>query len=372
MKILYIKNTPLHFRRPFFKILDKKYKVKFIFTHIGLRKEINKANNILDEIRELNYSLKREYFDFLPHHGAALGIINDLLTEDYDLTVDRLDYHTVFSYIISKLTDSPLIITFGDWEETISSLKMKMIQVYRQVLKESDAILAISKKAYNYLISVGVKKEKIFIMPQASDFTLLEDEDFSYQEKEKEKSNNYKKILYVGRLLKRKGVHYLIQAFSKLTKEMEKIKLIIVGNGKFEEKLISLTEKIGIENKVTFKGYIKHEKLPIYYQMSDIFVFPAIKGEPWGFTINESMNFGTPVISTDAVASAHDLIENGENGYIIQRKNSDLLYNFLKKLLLNNKLRKKLGKNSKETVKNNYNYEEMLNVFDTAIKYVFE
>ena len=81
------------------------------------------------------------------------------------------------------------------------------------------------------------------------------------------------------------------------------------------------------------------------------------------------MSLGKPVISTDAVGGAYDLIKQGVNGYMVRQKNIDELYQALIKVLSNKKLKKKMGRESKRVIESNFTYEKMAQGCIDAIMY---
>lgn len=82
------------------------------------------------------------------------------------------------------------------------------------------------------------------------------------------------------------------------------------------------------------------------------------------------MTFGKPVIATDAVGAAFDMIKNGENGFVVPEKNEYELYKSLKKIISDDILMEKMGKKSKDIINNEFNYNNMVTGFNEAVKYV--
>ncbi len=90
--------------------------------------------------------------------------------------------------------------------------------------------------------------------------------------------------------------------------------------------------------------------------MADIFVLPSGVGETWGLVVNEAMCFSLPVITSDLVGCASDLVKSNENGYTFSVGDIDKLSEYLKELINNSKKRELFGKKSLEIVKN-HSYE---------------
>lgn len=103
-------------------------------------------------------------------------------------------------------------------------------------------------------------------------------------------------ILFIGRHAEQKGLEHLIYGFNKLLHEQEAT-LVIGGNGHLSEALQTFTEILEIEENVVFTGFIPREELGDYYAAADVFVSPSIN-EPFGLTITEALESGTPVVAT--------------------------------------------------------------------------
>ena len=172
--------------------------------------------------------------------------------------------------------------------------------------------------------------------------------------------------MYVGRLIEREGVKYLIEAFKDLKRD--NTELIIVGSGEEEKKLKDYVQKNEIRN-VLFTGKINNEELEKYYNESNLVVIPSINkgmGDPWVFVLNEAMYYYNPVIATTAVGAAPDMIK--DNGFIVPEKDSAPLRDAIEIILSDEKLEKNMAIKSKEIIDNEFQYSNMINAFITAIK----
>jgi len=209
--------------------------------------------------------------------------------------------------------------------------------------------------------------------------------DFQYLEEKRKKIEEELKIekkkiiLCVARLIKRKGIHYLIKAFAKLKREMGNVSLVIVGGEDYYgsekfygDKLRKLCLDLNISKDVHFVGHIKSDDLPSYYFMCNLLVFPSIAdtfADTGGLPISDAMYFGKPVISIDVVGFAYDLVKDGLNGFMVPEKDSDALYEAMKKIISDPELEKKMGEESRRIVKEDFTYEHMIKGFKEAIEY---
>lgn len=129
-------------------------------------------------------------------------------------------------------------------------------------------------------------------------------------------------LLCVARLTSRKRIRDIIESI----KDLEKVDLTLVGEGPEEEELNKLVSDLDIEDRVEFRGYVPHEKLPEIYNRSDIFILPSLK-EGMSNTILEAMASGLPIITTDT-GGTEELIK--DNGIIVDKKRPESIKNAIK------------------------------------------
>ncbi len=129
-------------------------------------------------------------------------------------------------------------------------------------------------------------------------------------------------FLFSGSLIRRKGVDLLVGAFVRLVREMPgRVRLHILGDGplrpQLERQLAGLPAK--------FFGFHPWEALPQFYQTADFLCVPS-RHDGWALVVPEGLASGLPVIATTATGAACDLIEPGENGWLIAPNRQDALY----------------------------------------------
>ena len=113
-------------------------------------------------------------------------------------------------------------------------------------------------------------------------------------------------IFFVGRHAEQKGIEHLVYGFSKL--EREDARLVIGGDGYLREPLEKFVEILGMEDRVIFTGFIPDQELGDYYSSADVFVSPSIS-EPFGLTVTEALEAGTPVVATSS--GVEELLPSG-------------------------------------------------------------
>lgn len=128
------------------------------------------------------------------------------------------------------------------------------------------------------------------------------------------------RLLFVGRLVDRKGVHVLIRALAQVREHLDAT-LTVIGHGPKAAELRAEAIRAGVESSVRFAGFVDEEELASAYRTSDIFVLPAVvdaKGdtEGLGVVLLEAMEFGLPVIASDT-GGIPDIVRHEETGLLV-------------------------------------------------------
>lgn len=157
-----------------------------------------------------------------------------------------------------------------------------------------------------------------------------------------------KVILFVGRLAEKKGVPYLIQAMQSVD-----ALLVIVGSGSLESACHALTTQLHLKNKVQFLGSKPHTELRSIYASADMLITPSVTTksgdvEGFGLVILEAMASGLPVIASSS-GGITDIIRHGENGLLVEERNTEQLAQAINHLLSSPELSAKLSKASLRT-----------------------
>ena len=367
MKILFIHPQYRDYRARLFADLNKLYAIKFLF--------IMKEHPYQKVPPEFNYkSLNLNGIgirDFNP--SAFKKYIKELLKKDYDIIFTSVpgSFSSHVALWTAKITGKKYIIWGEDWYWASNTHFKKFKYLYLKfIVKNVDALIATGTKSYKFNLSLGVNSKKTFTYPQcAVDYSKMHSGDL----RKKLQLEDKKIILYFSRIINWKGPDYLIKAFALLEESMNNVFLLIAGDGPFKKECEQLAKKLNIKN-ILFTGYVNPEDVGDYYKACDIFVLPSIflggQYEGWGLVINEAMAFGKPIVTTDAVGAAPDLVKNGINGYVVKNKNIDELYKALYKILSDDKLKEKMSENSRKIFEEKNDFEKMYEEFKNAIEYV--
>lgn len=291
---------------------------------------------------------------------------------NYDLyIVGSFGYPTVMIAILFlRLFKKPWVLI----HDGVSPLKLNKEKWHIKLIKRffmngADAYFANGITGKKDLQSYSISDEKIF-----NQYLTVDIENFMQKSVEKEKlhkdirlkyriSSSSIVIIYSGRLIKTKGVQDLIFAAEKLINKGYNIKVLIVGEGSYKDKLETLCGKI--RDYVIFTGHIEPEEIYKYYYASDIFVLPTYD-DPWGLVVNEAMACGLPIIVSRAAGCSLNLIKN--NGYVIPENDVNKLCDAITKLMDPN-VRNNCSKKSKELIKD-WSYQNSLKSFNDLIKFI--
>jgi glycosyltransferase involved in cell wall biosynthesis len=157
------------------------------------------------------------------------------------------------------------------------------------------------------------------------------------------------RFLYAGQLVPRKGVDYLLSAWSILQKVTRTHgSLLIVGEGSQQPELQRQVRTLLLK-EVYFPGKVEHAALGSWYRSCDVFVFPTLE-DTWGNVVPEAMAFGKPTLCSQ-YACAAELVSHGENGFIFDPKNPQELAGLMLKFVNSPQLMAKFGRKSKEIMR---------------------
>ena len=246
------------------------------------------------------------------------------------------------SLIVGWLTGRPVVATAAGSDLTVAPRHRSARLLTTFTLKHIDRLLPVSNAMKQIALRLGLPGAKAtvihgpvgidiqaFAMTQAG-FTIR---------KEYEKC-----LLWVGNLTPPKRVDTLIQAMQKVV-EHEDCHLVLIGEGNLRQSLETLSEKIGIRDRVHFRGAMPPEQVLQMLLIADVFVHCS-DHEGLGLAIIEAMGAGLPVVAS-RVGGVPDLVREGETGFMLSPDDVEGYANRIILLLETEQLRKQLGANGR-------------------------
>ena len=228
------------------------------------------------------------------------------------------------------------------WKKIFYYLEKLMYQKADKIICVSQDTASVLKKEYQ------IKKSKTAVIPNGVNL--------SYFEPLKNIKKESKGLIFVGRLDKRKGIDWLIEAVPLIKRKIPRVKLFVAGGGKFRNELEKEVVNHKLEKNIVFLGFIRDEELSEWYNRAEATIIPSVF-EGFGIIAIESMACGTPVLATN-VQGIREIIDDGKNGILVNYGNKKALAEKAIKLLKNKSLRDKLTKEGLKTAKK-YDWERI-------------
>lgn len=166
-------------------------------------------------------------------------------------------------------------------------------------------------------------------------------------------------ILFVGVLKLVKGVRYLIEAMTTIRQKEPLARLLIVGYGEERQALEELTEGLNLRGQVSFIGRVPNEVVPQYMAASDVFILPSLlASESFGIVNLEAMASGLPIV-VSRVRGLGEIVEDGQNGFLIEPRNPEAIAQKVLLLLQDEGLRQRIGERNRQKAKQ-YSWQEIV------------
>lgn len=252
-----------------------------------------------------NYFKTKGYYEkfMLPVNSELLSLVfsyGERILSVYHEKPDLVHGHDWFSapasIFLSDYFKVPSLIHVHstEVERTGNNPNPIIFKIEKEYFNKADFLLAVGEFTKNILIEVyEVPKEKVFILPNG----------FDWGDKEKTipfyikylKENEWKIVLFVGRLVLQKGPDYFLHTLPLVKKFIPKVKYVIVGSGDMFLDLVRIAKNYHVEENVLFTNFLRDKDLWGIYSLADLLVVPSV-ADPFGLVPLEGVNFYLPVI----------------------------------------------------------------------------
>jgi len=293
MKKIFTSVSPGFYKTKLFNELSKKEDIFVIYT--SDYDESSRNSDFLSGERDYGHMVLQ---------GSKIRRVFSLVSVLLNTKLDELiigGYDTLMCWIpllFTKKKKCSLIIESTYRETSVNGIRAFLKQLF---LSRVSRVYAPGTPHAQLVKQFGFKKE-IRIWKSVGLFNIVPQP--SYQ-----KRNVVRNFLYVGRLIPVKNLPWLIALFSK----HKELQLSIIGFGIQEEYLKSIVNT----DNIHFIGAVENTELSNYYQSADVFVLPSLS-ETWGLVVEEALNNGCPVMCSNMVGSADDLVLKPENGVVFK------------------------------------------------------
>lgn len=287
---IFVTNLPSFYKINLYNEINKKQRILAIFTESG------------DSTRNADFYKGKMNFDYiklgdrilLSKMFAMLRIIfsfkyNAMLIGGWDSVI------TWFCAFLSPKKKNALTLESSILESDTGGLKGFLKRIF---LSRISKVYASGQMHRKLLDALGYKGE-VAITKGVGVYNVVETPPFE----PKEEVRNF---IYVGRFIPCKNLESLVKAFEKFPD----CTLTMVGYGELDKKLRSTAPK-----NVIFTGAVENAKLPGYYRKNDVFILPSYS-EPWGLVVEEALNNGIPVITSENVGCNAEVVKDGQTGVV--------------------------------------------------------
>lgn len=216
-----------------------------------------------------------------------------------------------------------------------------------------DALLVGSQFMQEELLQNGFPPEKIFILPPVVQNALQRQSPVTEESR----------VLYVGQLVRGKGVDLLLRALSKVTCDFA---ATVVGIGNAQDRLQTLCRRLGLADRVQFVGWVDHEALGEFYLRAKVVAVPSRWPEPFGMVGLEAMGHGRPVVGF-RVGGIPDWLEHGTTGLLVPEQDTASLAGALERVLTDTAFARTLGENARARVGERYSFGRYLDLLEARL-----
>jgi D-inositol-3-phosphate glycosyltransferase len=293
----------------------------------------------LDGLYPWVHHFAQRIFDFQGRNGIR-----------YDLVHAHYWMSGLVGQCLSRRDKAPMVMTF----HTLAELKKRArpgekeppyrTAIEKQLLSRASAVTASSQHEIEAMVNLyQANRDKTKLVYCGVDLSLFKPLDMK-EARHRLGLNGEKVLLYVGRIEALKGVDLLLRIAATMEAE-DRIKVLIVGGDLSQDKevqrLKSLSEEMGISNRVKFIGRVDRELLPTYFSAADICVVPSYY-ESFGLVALESMACGTPVVAA-RVGGLPTVVKHGQTGYLLPWRCPEPYADALSIVLRNDDLRRTMS-----------------------------
>ncbi len=260
---------------------------------------------------------------------------------------------------LKRIVNVPVIINVLGGDVAIKNRILKCLVKYS--LKRADHVVALTSALQKEINKLGIGTIDVTIIPlgvYSDQFSpAFRDEKI----RQRYVANNDPLLLFVGRLVEKKGVAYLLKALPEVLKKFDKSKLLIIGNGLLANDLKRLVQELNVTDSVYFEGDLDNKKLPQYYASADIFIGPSVipkSGdlEGQGVVFLEAMASGCCTIGTNIGGIPMSVVHE-KSGLLVEQKNSQLISQAVIRILEDKTLQSRLKKDGRNHVVNNFDWQ---------------
>ncbi|MFA5364104.1 MAG: glycosyltransferase family 4 protein [Candidatus Bathyarchaeia archaeon] len=256
----------------------------------------------------------------------------------------------------------------GSFRSRLANLFMGYLgRLEKEAAQQASLVVTVSRYSAKRITELyDVNQTKIRVVPNGVDIERFKPTQQKSNVKELIGESEHM-VLFVGNLIPRKGLHFLIEASKQVTKESKGIKFVVVGGGPLKNRLVEYTKKLNVAESFVFLEKVDDKTLPMLYNSADMLVMPSIQ-EGQGISLLEAQAAGKPVVAFN-VTAVPEAVKNNETGLLVNPDSTELADAVLR-LLSDERLREKMGQAGRRFVTENFSWDicakKMFQVYSEA------
>jgi len=285
-----------------------------------------------------------------PSRGELHEVFKD---EDFDVVHSHHAFTPtpLLALVYARNANVPSVLTNhsipgSGYDGTMGDILSSALYPLRQYLNMADHIVAVSQAAADFM-SLLVDYVPISVIPNGVDCELFKPRP--------DVKRSGRRVLYVSRLVNRKGPHVLIRALKRVVGEIPDAELVIVGEGYLSPALRMMTYDLGLMDSVKFLGNISSERLARTYASSDIFVLPSLHAESFGMVLLEAMASEVPVVASET-GGIPEVVKDGDEGILVKPGDEEQLAQAILELLRSEDKRSQMAKAGRQKALARYDW----------------
>ncbi|HMK95676.1 MAG TPA: glycosyltransferase family 4 protein [Candidatus Limnocylindrales bacterium] len=260
---------------------------------------------------------------------------------------------------------------YKSFRERVANFSMhRLAKLEEEAAKNATLVVTISNYSLEKIRQLyGVEELNIRVVPNGVDPEKFKPFPNSAVAKRQFGLDDEPCVLFVGSLIPRKGLSFLVEAAEKIVKKHAETKFMIVGEGPLKNWLLGTLEAAHLYGNFKFLGNVKEGTLVAAYNCADLLVLPSIQ-EGQGIVLLEAEASAKPVVAFN-VGGVNEAVRDGETGLLVNRGDTDELADAVMKLLSDKGLSEEMGANARAFVSENFTWDlcarRMLQVYHEAL-----
>ncbi len=364
---------------PFVHELSRRLCGKFDMHVLAPHAPGSKASEMLDGVYVHRFRYAPDWLEILAYRG---GILANLKKSPWVIGLAPFFLLTQLAAAVRLITSRHIQVIHAHWlfpqglialfSRALARRRVKVLctshggdlyglkgpvfkRIKRIVAAGCDHLTVVSQSMHGDLVKLGIDSQKISVIPMGVDlqhrFIPPSDPPAAQM------------LLFVGRLVEKKGLRYLLEAIPKIAERFPQVHLTIVGDGPDRIGLEKISGQLGLRGRVEFLGALPNERLPCIYQRAGIVVFPSVVSgdgdrEGFGLVLVEAIGCGCVTVVTDLPAMM-DIVQDGKTAIVVRQKRPNEIASAVIRILSNPKLKSSMVFEGRQHVIKNFDWESI-------------